>query len=254
MYGLFSYVMPKRAKPQPLQRSKKQWGLKDVQRLVVTPKQLGAGGVGTIFVGRIRFADGKWRRVAVKRFESPISTERVQYFQKVITDLSKAGVRLPKMGMVRLPNGEWVQVSQLFSGIRRPGVLNGIRIAGMQNYEVREEMVIELAKIANAGYRPTDDVLEPFQDLSKGAVPIDLDQLVDQLETRVFYPPLRKQKEMVAAQGLFTVIQKIVRLSKLPEREKTVELQRLQKLALQTSKPVIRMLLKRIIQSNQKQA
>ncbi|MBU0636524.1 hypothetical protein KKE06_05865 [Candidatus Micrarchaeota archaeon] len=102
---------------------------------------------------------------------------RAQVYQKVINDLVKAGVRLPKMAMTKLPSGEWVQVSQLFGSTRK-----GSKIVDKSFYietrEARKEAVVELTKIANAGYYPTRDSFERFKDISKGIIPFDLDNQV----------------------------------------------------------------------------
>jgi hypothetical protein len=214
-----------------------QWKPEDVRRLVVTNRPLGLGGHGNVFLGRIRFLDGKWRRVAVKRFFPVLSSKTAEFFSKVITDLSRAGVRLPKMGMVCLPGGEWVQVSQLFCGISKPTVqdiLKDTRVPGTKTTSERTEAVIELAKVANAGYRPTDDILESFKNPAKGAIPIDLDQLAEQLAVQEVYPVSIQQKEFLAARELFSMVRKIARLSGLPEKEKGIELKRLERLAIQT--------------------
>jgi len=148
-----------------------------------SPK-LGAGAYGRVCFGRMKFQGGKTQRVAIKVFKEPLSDEKASNYQKVIDDLRNAGVRIPKMAMVKIDTGrfnepEWVQVSQLFGSISK-----GSKIATNSPWEhinlaQFEEGVVELTKAFNAGYYPSMEFFEPFRDSSKGGIPIDLDLLVE---------------------------------------------------------------------------
>jgi len=136
------------------------------------PVELGHGQYGKIFLGRIRFKDGTVHRVAIKRFERRLSDEKVALYKYVIRDLRNAGVGLPKMDFVKLPDGEWVQVSQLFGSLKKGSKI----MSGFETKEQTIEALKELTKAANAGYLPIHDLIGSFK--SGGSIPIDLDLLV----------------------------------------------------------------------------
>lgn len=150
------------------------------------PVVIGKGGFfGYVQVGRVRFRDGTTKRVVVKRFFSlmwRMDDQIAAHYQRVIGDLRKAGVPLPKMGMVKTkteahPEGEWVLVSQLFGSVK-----HGSKIEAESCYVIAgrnaEEAVETQTKVANAGYLPWHDVVEQFRNRQKGTIPIDLDMVV----------------------------------------------------------------------------
>lgn len=156
--------------------------------------RIGGFHYGDVYIGRIRFRGptgvenakrtNPWKRVAIKTFKTPLDAKKAQRYQKVIADLRKAGVRLPKMGMVKMrtrkcPGGEWVQVSQLFGSTER-----GSKIVNKSNLNIktkkgRREAIEEFIKVANAGYFPEVDLPEPFKNKRKGIIPLDLDRIVE---------------------------------------------------------------------------
>ncbi len=151
-----------------------------VARIVFEPRGniIGSGAYGAVFVGRMRFAgkNSKWKRVAIKKFEHPLNDKTAAQYQRIICDLRKGGVRLPKMAMVKLPNGEWVQVSQLFGSTKKMSKLAKF-VEAESTQHGRMEAAIELTKVANAGYAPYADLLAMLKKHPKGAVPIDIDSI-----------------------------------------------------------------------------
>jgi hypothetical protein len=141
-------------------------------------RRIGGNLFGNVFVGRIRFKDGRVHRVAIKKFYERLDDKKAAKYQKVILDLAKAGVRIPKMGMWKLPDGEWVQVSQLFGSTSRGSKIIPKSELRLRTTEGRIHAVKELMKVANIGYFPAYDFIEPFKEREKGIIPIDLDLLV----------------------------------------------------------------------------
>jgi hypothetical protein len=179
--------MPSR---KPLKR--KPWKkASDVKKLLFTkdakghPVKLALGGFGTIYLGRIWFGK-KPNRVAIKVFKVPLSDAKAKRYQRVIDDLVKAGVRLPKMGMLkipteRIPKGEWVQGTWLYGSTKKGSKLVLKSLFNISTEKGREEAIRELTKVANAGYSPVGDLIEPFKDQLGGrhaVLPIDLDLIV----------------------------------------------------------------------------
>jgi len=175
---------------------KKQWKTsQDVERLVISkdasgrPIRLGGGVRGEILMGRLRF-NGKigaerartsnlWRRVAVKKFRSPLTDEQARLYQQAICRLRKAGVRLPKMAMVK-HNGEWLLVSQLFGSTSQSSKIAHGTLLAITTPCGRLEAVREFARVANAGYCGQEDAIEQFKKPEKGAILIDLDGIAIQ--------------------------------------------------------------------------
>lgn len=138
--------------------------------------RVGGNVNGRIYVGSMRL-NGKNKRVAIKRYRSMVDDWSAARYQKVIDDLREAGVRLPKMGMIKLKKGmefgseklerdEWVKVSEFF-GKWNKGKLES-KIVGKSYFEGFSEnqkrlALIEYVKVANAGYSCEMDFLEPFK-------------------------------------------------------------------------------------------
>src|SRR3989344_6131287 len=79
-------------------------------------QRIGGFLVGDIYLGRLRFQEGPAKRVAIKVFKLPLADKDAAKYARVIVDLQNAGVRLPKMAMVKMQvNGrlQGVQVTQL---------------------------------------------------------------------------------------------------------------------------------------------
>ncbi|MBI5553983.1 MAG: hypothetical protein HY917_04575 [Candidatus Diapherotrites archaeon] len=172
--------------------------------------RLGGYMTGDVFLGRIKFRGGSPNRVAIKLFHQPLTDERAGEYVAAIDALRAAGVQLPKMGLIkvgvpvidmaslkmdqtRLRGTEWVQVSELFGSARV-----GSKIVNKSSFilpDVRSklEAVAEMTKVANAGYCPVSDLVEPFKRRkgapgllgafikrpSGGIIPIDLDRVVE---------------------------------------------------------------------------
>lgn len=170
--------------------------------------RIGGHGYGDIYIGRMRFKGGKWKRVAIKVFKKPLSNEKVKFYRACITRLSKAGVRLPKTGFVKMkmpyaPEAEFVQVSQLFGSTKKGSKITNKVNANFKTRKAKLEAVAELTKVANAGYLPEIDLIEEFIRGRKGAIPIDLDTLV---HYGILFGPIKKGG---IANSLVSTIEKI---------------------------------------------
>lgn len=165
----------------------------DAQRVKVShPISIGGSNRGSVYIGRLHFKDGTKPRVAIKLFHNGLSTETARKYQKVIDDLTKAGVPLPKMGMMLIragtkigdhiiPTREWVQVSQLFGSSKKGSKLVWKSHLELTHKEEKRDAAKMFGKVANLGYSPTIDFVEPFR-YKKGVVPIDIDLLVERRE------------------------------------------------------------------------
>lgn len=156
------------------------------------PATIGGSNRGNVYVGRLHFKDGAKTRVAIKTFHNGLSTETAKAYQKVINDLISAGIPLPKMGMALIPAGtkigdfkiptrEWVQVSQLFGSTKKGSKLVWKSHLELSHKEEKEDAAKMFGKVANLGYSPTIDFIEPFRHKT-GIVPIDIDLLVERKE------------------------------------------------------------------------
>ncbi len=85
----------------------------EVEKLSISRNVIGGGVFGRVYLGRLRFKGKKPIRVAVKRFHNPVDDLYIPTYRKVIEDLRRAGVRVPKTGFVK-HKGKWVQVQHLF--------------------------------------------------------------------------------------------------------------------------------------------
>jgi len=120
------------------------------------------------------FEDGKRHRVAIKRFKIPLNDRIAHRYQTVINELREAGVRLPKMAMLKTASGEWVQVSQLFGSTGKGAKIGD---GGGLNTKAKLDLAKQLTKIANLGYDMNQDIFASFRDPSKRCVVIDIDAL-----------------------------------------------------------------------------
>ncbi len=143
--------------------------------------RLGGTTHGDVFVGRLHFKDGSTSRVAIKVFREhhKLTDAKARQYQQVIDELRGARFRIPKMGMVKMPSGEWVQVSQLFGSTAK-----GSKIVDKSWFKIptkrgRHETIRKLTKLANLGYKPVWDLIEPFRETTRGIIPIDIDLLVE---------------------------------------------------------------------------
>lgn len=107
----------------------------------------------------MRFEGGKRKRVAIKRFRRKLSAAVAHAYEERIQRLARAGVDIPKMGMIQLPNKEWVQVSELFgSTTYRSKFLNNFDITPhTTSRPLAEKIIKQVTLICNAGYFPMLD-------------------------------------------------------------------------------------------------
>jgi hypothetical protein len=147
------------------------------------PKQIERGGLATIVEGRLGFASGRRKRVAVKLFARPFTQQDAEALTRCIEALSGAGVRLPKMGVMRLEDGRWVQVSQLFGSSRAGSKLHQPGTFYRElDAETRRFAADQLARVANAGYRPSVDLFLAFRPPRRGVIPLDLDLILPETD------------------------------------------------------------------------
>ncbi|QQR92395.1 MAG: hypothetical protein IPJ89_04540 [Candidatus Iainarchaeum archaeon] len=144
-----------------------------------------SGNVGHVLVGRMRMRNGNngkssrhW--VAIKMFKHPIPDSYAARYQRTIERLRKAGVNIPKMGMMKFARAEglrqeWHQVMQLFGNLRH-GKLSTTRVHASEAQ--RELAAVEAAKILNAGFAPPLDALTFFEHPRSGVVVVDIDSLI----------------------------------------------------------------------------
>ena len=117
--------------------------------------------------------------MAIKRFHQSLQGRDAELHERRILALRDAGVRLPRMFMVRLEDGSWAQVSPLFGSLRagsklwQPG-----QFYKTLSREQKHFAVDQLTRAANAGYTPSIDLFVMFRDPGKGIIPLDLDLVV----------------------------------------------------------------------------
>ncbi|MFW5877117.1 MAG: protein-tyrosine phosphatase family protein [Myxococcota bacterium] len=142
------------------------------------PRLLARGGLARVYAGRLVFGTGKRRRVAIKHFGVPISEQQARQMTETIEALRAAGVRLPRMAMVRTDDGNWVQVSPLFGSTG-----GGSKLDQQSLYyraldaDQRAFLIEQLARVANAGHVPSLDLFLVFRERGD-VIPLDLDLVV----------------------------------------------------------------------------
>jgi len=147
---------------------------KDVRRLTVASTPIGKGSFGEVFQGRLHFNNGTTRRVAVKKFSTPLSQSDVRKYEKVIERLARAEVQIPKMGFLK-HEGEWVQVSSLFGGTE-----TGSKLSSSSNSDVEsriEALTEHVYRLHQAGFTIEDDEIHFYrtqQGVKTATVDIDI--------------------------------------------------------------------------------
>ena len=116
------------------------------------------------------------KRVAVKRFRYPVDDALAASFQACIEALRARGVKLPKMFMMKLEDGAWVQVSQLFGSLCAGSKLAqpSMFYRGLPLVEQRFA-ADQLTRVALAGYLPSVDLFLVFRGPDRRLIPLDLD-------------------------------------------------------------------------------
>ncbi len=194
---------------------------------------IGGSNRGNVYIGRLHFKDGKKPRVAIKTFHKGLTTEEARQYQKVINDLIEAGLPIPKMGMTLIPAGtkigdykiptrEWVQVSQLFGSTKKGSKLVWKSHLELAHQEEKEDAAKMFGKVANLGYSPTIDFVEPFRHKT-GVVPIDIDLLVE----RKSHTPTEKME---------TLSKTLRRMSKTKEDYRILSIIALRQLSIEKRK------------------
>jgi hypothetical protein len=153
--------------------------------LGLNKRRLGEGHGGSVIVGKMLLEGStKPKRVAVKFHRRVvIDDQKAQDCWNIIQDLRRAGVRLPKMGFVKDPGHGWVLVMEPYM---QKGKSRLKQAYGMEWHidreDVRRETIIELTKVANAGYFPDQHLVDYLESGSiRGTVtrPIDLDRVFE---------------------------------------------------------------------------
>ena len=147
-------------------------------RIIFNPtneRMIGIGRQGAVYSARIKFDNNHRIRVAIKQFHFPLTPIQIKRYPLVIARLEKEGVKLPRMQLVQLANGEWVLVMQLFgSNSKKP--LNDVPPS---NREAIRQAIIEATKIANAGFPMHEEILDNLRYPRRGIIPIDIQTLVE---------------------------------------------------------------------------
>ncbi|MCX6767246.1 MAG: hypothetical protein NTY90_00740 [Candidatus Micrarchaeota archaeon] len=157
----------------------KPWlAAKNVEWLKVGERKLGGDSCGDVYSGKLKFRGKKAFAVAVKRFHDNLrwmapGAGGVERYPRVIENLRKAGVPMPKMAFMQ-HEGKPVVVSELFAKGGRSKIME-IRDV-MDQKPVLNEKEVErikdtMVRVFNAGHVPTFDCMSLVR-TKKGLVPL----------------------------------------------------------------------------------
>jgi len=150
-----------------MQEARREWlAPQDVERLTVSQQKIGEGVYGEVFIGRLKLRGKKPVSVAVKKFRSvvndgvhepaPFSIDaHLTRYNRVISNLKKAGVRMPKMAFVQ-HEGQPVLVSELFKRGSSTKIMDARSFRETGSQAARETLET-IARIMEAGYTPHFD-------------------------------------------------------------------------------------------------
>lgn len=160
--------------------------------------KIGAGAYGKVFSGRIVFVDGTRKRVAIKIFKDGITDSLAELYRDAIPALRAAGLTLPKMGLVRIAEdlsiqwiecgvvrqmaveaGDFAQVTPLFGSTRMGSKLFPYFHGEEAPLDIKLKVLLQLTALANQHYPVYQDVFVSFRDPRRGAIPIDIDSVLD---------------------------------------------------------------------------
>lgn len=149
------------------------------------PYQLASGGLSSIVLGRVVFRDGTRKRVAIKLLRSAMDDTTAHRTQACIERLRAQGVSLPKMFVYGFSDGQWGIVSQLFGSRRRGSKLGQPnQYFRLLDVHTRGEAILQLTRVAEAGYVPSLDLFVTLHTDRLEVVPLDLDLIFEQPELR----------------------------------------------------------------------
>ena len=170
-------------------KEKKMFTSEDVKKVNFSKKNgkdilIGRGFVGNVLVGRVIFKNNTVKRVAIKRFNFPFSDTFAVNYKKVITDLQSIKLRsgkplIPKMDLVKIktkenPDGEWVQITQLFGSTKKGSKFK----TNFEGFNFSKETIDEVAEIISKlnqkGYT-SGDLFATFKK-KEGVIVLDLDE------------------------------------------------------------------------------
>ena len=151
-----------------------------------SPKRLARGGLGSIFLGRLHLPGGSRRRIAIKRFNYPVDEALAQQTNDCIAALRRAGVLMPPMLICRDSDGRWVQISPLFGSTVKGSKLGQPNLFYRQlNSPEKDFCIDQLVRVVNAGFMPSIDLFVVFKPPRRGLIPIDLDLIAPEPNTRL---------------------------------------------------------------------
>lgn len=152
------------------------------------PIRVGGGYTGDYFLGRLRFNDGKKHRVVIKRFKPDYTANRLAaaHFSRALKRLVQEGVRVPKMGMMKIPTpgnpeGEYVVVAPFFGSRAKGSAFEKNHVSRQSPLPIRAQAIEQLARIANAGLLTPLDAVNVHTNHSRGVRVIDLDFVIEHI-------------------------------------------------------------------------
>lgn len=152
------------------------------------PIRVGGENTGDYYLGRIRFNDGKMHRVVIKRFKNNLTINRtaVAHFHQAIKKLVKAGVRVPKMGLIRIatlehPDGEYVVVAPFFGSRTKGSAFEKNHVSRDSPFDIRKQAMEQLTRIANTGLLSPLDAVNVHTNHARGVRVIDLDFTIEHI-------------------------------------------------------------------------
>ena len=154
---------------------------KDRHRIRLGGRAFGAVFAGTAILEKIGKPGRFYRRkVAIKEFRKPLPDSRAGQYSRVIQALLEHGSGLP-LTLMHKHEGRWVQVQSLFGSEERGSSLLQ-SVDETCSWNSKKRLMIESVKAANAGFLPHFDFVAPFVNSGRGAIPLDLDKLLNNRE------------------------------------------------------------------------
>lgn len=152
------------------------------------PIRVGGEATGDYYLGRLRFNDGKTHRIVIKRFKPQFTTNRLAaaHFAQAMKKLVQAGVRVPKMSMIKIPTrerpeGEYVVVAPFFGSRANGSAFEKNHVSKDSPFEIRLRAMEQLTRIANAGLLAPLDAVNVHSNHAKGVRVIDLDFTIEHI-------------------------------------------------------------------------
>lgn len=154
---------------------------------------LGEGYRGKVYLGDLKFQDGKSKRVAIKvfRFNKEYgASDVIRKYKEIIHDLENIKIPkgllgnereiplIPKCAIVQLDNGDYVFVSQAFTRLGMGGqeskFVKRSELPALQDLNFNKQLVYTGAILTSFGYVVNNDIYMRFKG-KKDFVLLDLD-------------------------------------------------------------------------------